>query len=152
MRRFGFKAYYGDPSRLDLLKAVGAGEAKVLVAALGDVEANLKLVQTVRKNFPDLTIYARARNRRHVHLMMDAGVEHIVRETFFSSLRLTELVLGGIGLSPDDARRTVQRFREHDEHALVDQHVIYDDEKKLIQTSAEAAEELRRLFEADRTR
>ena len=152
VRRFGFKAYYGDPSRLDLLKAVGAGEAKVLVAALGDVEANLKLVQTVRKNFPDLTIYARARNRRHVHLMMDAGVEHIVRETFFSSLRLTELVLGGIGLSPDDARRTVQRFREHDEHALVDQHVIYDDEKKLIQTSAEAAEELRRLFEADRTR
>ena len=152
VRRFGHKAYYGDPTRLDLLRAVGAGEAKVLVAALGDVEQNMKLVETVRKNFPDLTIYARARNRRHVHLLMDAGVEHIVRETFFSSLRLTELVLGGVGVSPEDARRTVQRFREHDEHNLIEQHGIHDDEKKLIQTSAEAAEELKQLFEADRIR
>jgi CPA2 family monovalent cation:H+ antiporter-2/glutathione-regulated potassium-efflux system protein KefB len=152
VRRYGHKAYFGDPTRLDLLRAVGAGEAKVLVAALGDIEQNMKLVETVRRNFPDLTIYARARNRRHAHLLMDAGVEHIVRETFFSSLRLTELVLGGVGLSPEDARRTVQRFREHDEHALIEQHGIHTDEKQMIQTAAEAAEELRRLFEADRTR
>jgi monovalent cation:proton antiporter-2 (CPA2) family protein len=151
VRRFGYKAYFGDPTRLDLLKAVGAGEAKVLVAALGDVEQNMKLVEMVRRHFPDLTIYARARNRRHANLLMDAGIENIVRETFFSSLRLTELVLGGLGLSPEDARRTVQRFREHDEAALIEQHGIHD-EKQLIQTAADSAEELRRLFEADRIR
>jgi voltage-gated potassium channel Kch len=150
VRRYGSTAYYGDPTRLDLLRAVGAGEARVLVAALGDVEQNLRLVETVRRNFPDLQVFARARNRRHAHLLMDLGVEVIVRETFFSSLRMSELVLGGLGLAPDDARRTVQRFREHDEQMLVDQHAIYRDEKQLIQTSAQAAAELRRLFEGDR--
>lgn len=149
VRRFGQLAYYGDPTRLDLLRAVGAGEAKVLVVALGDVEQSLRLVETVRRNFPHLRIYARARNRRHAHLLMDLEVEAIVRETFFSSLRLTELVLGGVGLSPDDARRTVQRFREHDEQALIDQHAHHDDEKQMIQSTAQVAAELRSLFEAD---
>ena len=149
VRRFGHVAYYGDPTRIDLLRAVGAGEAKLLVAALGDVEQNLRLVEIVRRNFPDLPVFCRARNRRHAHLLMDLGVEHIVRETFFSSLRLSELVLNGLGLAPEEARRTVQRFREHDEHALIDQHDFYKDEKQLIQTTAQAAEELRRLFEAD---
>ena len=152
VRRFGYKAYFGDPSRLELLRAVGAGEAKVLVATLSDVAENMKLVETVRRNFPDLKIYARARNRRHAHRLMDFDVEVIVRETFFSSLRLTELVLGGIGVRPEDARRTVQTFREHDERALVEQHQIYGDEKKLIQTAAESAAELRTLFEADKER
>ena len=152
VRRFGHRASFGDPTRLDLLRAVGVGEAKVLVAALGDVEQNLKLVETVRRHFPHVAVFARARNRRHAHLLMDAGVEHIVRETFFSSLRLSEMVLGEIGLSPEDARRTVQRFREHDEQALVDQHSYYGDEKQLIQTSAQAADELKRLLETDRER
>jgi hypothetical protein len=62
------------------------------------------------------------------------------------------MVLGGLGLSSDDARRTVQRFREHDEQRLIEEHAIHGDEKKLIQTAAESAEELRRLFEADRGR
>lgn len=152
VRRFGYKAYFGDPSRLELLRAVGAGEAKVLVAALPDVAENLKLVETVRRNFPDLKVYARARNRRHAHLLMDFNVEVIVRETFFSSLRLTELVLGGVGVRPEDAKRTIQTFREHDERQLVETHDIYGDEKQLIQTAAQAAAELRGLFEADKDR
>lgn len=152
VRRFGHIAYYGDPTRLDLLRAVGVAEAKVLVAALGEVEQNLKLVEAVRRHFPHVVVLARARNRRHAHLLMDAGVEHIVRETFFSSLRLSELTLGQVGFSAEEARRTVQRFREHDEQALIDQHAIYADEKQLIQTTTEAAAELKRLFEADRNR
>jgi glutathione-regulated potassium-efflux system protein KefB len=149
VRRFGYKAYFGDPTRLDLLRAVGVGEAKLLVVALGDIEQNLKVVETARRNFPGLQIYARARNRRHAHLLMDLGVETVVRETFFSSLRLTELVLGGLGVAPEEARRTVQRFREHDEQALIEQHGIHDDEKQMIQSAAQAAAELRSLFEAD---
>lgn len=151
VRRFGSKAYFGDPTRLDLLRAVGAGEAKVLVVALADVEQNLKVVEIARRHFPSLRIYARARNRRHAHMLMNLGVEVQVRETFFSSLRLTEQVLAGIGLTPEEARRTVQRFREHDEQALIDQQGIHDDEKQLIQSTAQAAAELRSLFEADRS-
>ena len=80
---------------------------------------------------------------------MDQGVETVVRETFFSSLRLTELVLGGLGVAPDEAKRTVHRFREHDEQALIEQHGVYKDEKQMIQSAAQTAAELRRLFEAD---
>lgn len=149
VRRFGHKAYFGDPTRMDLLRSVGIQDAKVLIVALGDVEQSLKLVETARRTFPDLRIYARARNRRHAHLLMDLEVEAIVRETFFSSLRLTELALGGLGLSPEEAKRTVQRFREHDEHSLLDQHAIHGDEKQLIQSAAQAAAELKSLFEAD---
>jgi glutathione-regulated potassium-efflux system protein KefB len=106
-------------------------------------------VEAARRTFPEVRIFARARNRRHAHLLMDLGVEVMVRETFFSSLRLTELVLGGLGLPPDEAKRTVQRFREHDEQSLIEQHGAHDDEKQMIQSAAQAAAELRRLFEAD---
>lgn len=149
LRRFGHKVYFGDPSRVDLLRAVGAGEAKVLVVCLSDVEANLKVVQAARRAFPDLRIIARARNRRHAHLLMDEGVETPVRETFFSSLRMSEMTLKETGMSAEEARRTVQTFREHDERALLDQHGIYRDEKQLIQTAAQTIEELKGLFDVD---
>lgn len=150
--RFGYTAYYGDPTRLDLLKAVGVAEAKMLVVALGDVEQNVKVVEVARRNFPDVQIYARARNRRHAHQLMELGAEVIVRETFYSSLKLTEQVLSGLGLSPEDAKRTVQRFREHDEQALIDQRAIRDDEKQLIQSAAQAADELKSILDADLNR
>jgi CPA2 family monovalent cation:H+ antiporter-2/glutathione-regulated potassium-efflux system protein KefB len=150
VRRYGHKAYYGDATRLDLLRAVGVGQARAAVVALSDVEANLKTVEAIRRHFPGVKVLARARNRRHAHLLMDRGVQTIVRETYFSSLRMTELLLLELGLKTEEARRTVQAFRQHDEQVLLDQHGIYRDEEKLIQTAAEAADELRRLFEADR--
>jgi len=150
VRRYGHKAYYGDATRLDLLRAVGVGQAKAAVVALSDVEANLRTVEAIRRHFPGVQVLARARNRRHAHLLMDRGVRTIVRETYFSSLRMTELLLLELGLKAEEARRTVRAFRQHDEQVLLDQHDVYRDEAKLIQTSAEAAEELRRLFEADR--
>ena len=150
VRRFDNKAYYGDPTRLDVLRAAGAGDAKVIVVALEDVGASLKVVEHVKRHFPNLAIVARARNRRHAHLLMDHGVTHIVRETFYSSLRLAEQALEELDVDAADARRTIAVFEEHDERTLVDQHGFYDDEKQMIQTAKEAAVELRRLLEADR--
>jgi voltage-gated potassium channel Kch len=150
VRRFGSKAYFGSSTRIDLLRAVGADDAKIIVIALADPAEALKVVELVQAEFPHLRIFARARNRRHAHVLMDLKVETVVRETFFSSLRLTELVLGGLGLKAEDARHTVQVFREHDEKALVEQHSYYQDEKQLIQTAEQAAIELRELFETDR--
>lgn len=150
VRKFGSQAYYGDPSRLDLLTAVGAERAKVLILALPDVETSIKVVETVQRNFPDLPILARARNRNHAHLLMDRGIEVIVRETYFSALRLSEAMLAELGVPPDEARRTLTTFREHDEQMLIDQHAVYKDEKQLIQTSAQAMAELERLVAADR--
>ncbi len=150
VRRFGNKAYYGDPTRLDVLRAAGAAEAKVIVVALEPIADSLKVVEHVKRQFPNLAIVARARNRRHAHLLMDQGVTHIVRETFYSSLRLTEQVLEELGIDREDVRRTISVFQEHDERTLIDQHGYYKDEKQMIQTGKQAAAELQRLLEADR--
>ncbi len=149
IRRFGHKVFFGDPSRVELLRAVGADKARVLVVAVDDQAQALSLIERAKAEFPHLSIYARARNRRHAALMMNLGIEATVRETYFSSLRLTELVLRGVGLDAEDARRTVHAFREHDEKSLVLQREIFDDEKKLIQSAKEAARELEALFEDD---
>jgi monovalent cation:proton antiporter-2 (CPA2) family protein len=152
VRKFGSKAFYGDPTRIELLRAVGAGEAKILVVALADPAQSVGLVERAKHEFPNLKIYARARNRRHAHLLMNFNVEAVVRETFFSSLRLTELALQGVGLDEEDARRTVKAFRERDEKTLILQHDIYEDERALIQSAQQAARELEELFEEDEDR
>lgn len=149
VRRYGTKAYYGDPTRLHVLRSAGAAEARLLVVALDDIAESLKVVEHAKRHFPNLVILARARNRRHAHLLMDQGVTHIVRETFHSSLHLTEQVLLELGMEADEAARTIRLFREHDERMLIDQHGIYDDEKQMIQTTKQAMIELRGLLEAD---
>ena len=149
VRRFGNKVYFGDPTRADLLRAAGADDAKLLVATLDDQEAVLRIVEVARHSFPHLKIIARARNRRHAHLLMDRKVDGLVRETFHSSLKLAEASLMALGVSADDAARSVTLFEAHDEQNLRDSHAIYRDEKQLIQSTKQASEELIGLFETD---
>lgn len=149
LRRFGAKAYYGDPSRPDLLRAAGADHARLLVVALDDMEQTLKVVEVARRTFPKLRVVARARNRRHAHLLMDRGVTRFVRETFYSSLRLSEMVLEDLGVATDEARRAVELFREYDQRSLMESHAYYDDERQLIQSAKQAADELSGLFDSD---
>ena len=150
VRRFGSKVYFGDPSRPDLLRAAGAEHARVLVVAIEDMQEALQIVEVARRTFPNLTVVSRARNRRHVHLLMDRGIEGIVRDTFHSSLRLAEIVLQSLAVPPERAARAVELFRAHDERVLAETHAIYRDEKAMIQTTQQAADELASLFEADR--
>ena len=103
--------------------------------------------------FPDLKIVVRARNRRHAYLLMDRGITSLVRETFHSSLRLSELVLQGVGIAtPARPTRTVSLFRDYDERRLVETHAFYTDERQLIQSRRETADELADLFANDRQR
>jgi CPA2 family monovalent cation:H+ antiporter-2/glutathione-regulated potassium-efflux system protein KefB len=150
VRRWGTKVYYGNPGRPDLLRAAGAETARLLVVALSDMEETLRVVEVAHRTFPNLKIIARARNRRHAHLLMDLGVEAIVRETFHSGLHLSEMALEAIGIPEDQARRSVELFREYDERFLVESHAYYDDERQLIQNGRQIAAELNELFEADR--
>jgi len=149
IRKFGNKVYYGNPSRPDLLRAAGAETAKLLVVALADQEESVRVIEIVRRNFPHLHILARARNRHHAHLLMRRGVDGLVRETFHSSLKLTEQVLVELGQEAGDAHRAVEQFREADERALLDSVEFYDDEKRLIQNAREVSNELAGLFQAD---
>ncbi|MGB8275647.1 MAG: monovalent cation:proton antiporter-2 (CPA2) family protein [Alphaproteobacteria bacterium] len=150
--RFGSKVYYGDASRLDLLRAAEADKAKAFVLAIDDPEASIRTAEVVRRHFPSLPIFARARNRQHAFRLMDLRVEMLARETLHSSLLIAENVLTSVGLSAREAQDTVGRFREHDEATLIVQHAVYHDEKKLIQTANESAADLKRLFEADAER
>ncbi len=150
VRRFGSQVYFGDPTRADILRSAGAEQARLLIVALDDMEATLRVVDTARRHFPHLKILARARNRRHAHLLMDRDVDGLVRDTFHSALRMAELSLGALGVEPEAAQHAVALFRDHDERNLVETHAVYRDEKQLLQNVQQASQELTELFEADR--
>ena len=150
LRRFGSKVYYGDAARADLLRAAGAEAARVLVIAVDDMEAALRVADIARRQFPHLRIVARARNRRHAHLLMDRGVAGLVRETFHSSLRLTGLALDALDLDPAASRDALALFAAHDERSLLASHAYHEDEAQLIQNARQQAAELTELFQADR--
>jgi len=149
MRHFGNTVFYGDASRLDLLRAAQADKAEIFVIATEDPDANLRTARLLKRHFPHLKVFARARNRQHVFKLMDLGVGSIVRETFFSSLEIARGVFEALGYDEAAAAEYVRRFRAHDERVLASQYPVYDDEAALLQTSQEAREDLVRLFEAD---
>ncbi len=152
VRHFGNEVFYGDASRLDLLRAAGAAQARFLVLAIDDVEAATRTAVLVREQFPQIRVFARARSRQHAFALMDAGVraKDIVRETYGSSLEMAAALLEASGQTPAQAREVVRRFRVHDEATLAKQYEVKEDDKKFLATSLAAAQQLEKLFEADR--
>lgn len=114
MRRFGFKGHFGDPTRPEILAAAGLDKAKVLVAALDDPDANLRLVRYAKEKRPDIVVIARARDRVNVFQLYAARADHIVRETFDSSLRAGRYALEHVGLSPYEAAELERIFYRMD--------------------------------------
>jgi glutathione-regulated potassium-efflux system protein KefB len=149
VRRFGNKVFYGDATRLDLLRAAQADKAEIFVIATENPDENLRTARLLKRHFPHLKVFARARNRQHVFRLMDLNVEEIVRDTFYSSLELTRYVLLALGYDAATAQEHLNRFREHDERVLANQYPVYDDETALLQTTKEASRDLQRLFEVD---
>lgn len=149
LRRFGNKVYYGDASRLELLRAARLDQAKILVLAIDDVEASVRTAETVRKHFPEVQIYARARNRHHAHLLRELGVKASVRETLHSSLKLTEQVLEGLGQPAHETRALLERFQTYDQQLLERQFAVFRDENQLIQTTRQVAQELEHVLGED---
>jgi len=149
VRRFGNKVYYGDAGRLDLLRSAQVDKAKVFVLALDDVEASVRIAETVKHHFPNLHLAARARNRQHALRLMEVGANFIIRDTLLSSISLASQVLEDIGLSAQEAETATSFFLKHDTETLEKQFAIHSDEDALIQSSRDASEELRELFNAD---
>ncbi|QNH78048.1 cation:proton antiporter [Pseudomonas protegens] len=144
----GMPVFYGDPMRPEILSAAKVGTAEYFVIATDDPETNIKTAEQVRKLYPHLKIIARARNRQHVHRLVDLEAQ-AVRETYYSSLEMSRRTLVGLGLSQAQADSRIQRFTQHDEQLLAAQHAVYDDAAKVLQSAQEARAELARLFEAD---
>lgn len=149
VRRYGNKVHYGDATRLDVLRAAGAEHAKIFVLAIDDVAASILTAETALRNFPHLEIIARARNRRHAHALMDLGIEHIVRETFLSSLTMSKRVLTSLGFGNDEVDMVAERFRKRDTQLLKEQHAIHHSEEQMIQSAKDTAAEFASLLQGD---
>ncbi|PJZ70978.1 potassium transporter Kef [Leptospira perolatii] len=148
-RKFGYKIYYGDASRLDLLISAGAEQADFFVLAIQDMELSLKVADLVRKNFPHLKILARARNREHYFNLLDLGIETIRRDTFASALELAGETLVELGFIPSIVQRITAKFRKHDEETLAGQYKVRHNEKEFIAFSKNAIRQLEAAFTAD---
>ena len=153
LRRLGSQVHYGDASRLDLLVAAGCARAKLFVLAIDDVEKSLEVAKLVQRNFPQLPILARARNRSHYHQLRQLGIRVIVRETIGSALELGERALVGLGVRAHTASRLALRWRVHDERNLdrMEQHFGKDAQTFFAEarkTLAEAEAAMREEHEA----
>ena len=149
VRRFGNKVYYGDAGRVELLRAASADKAVLFVLAIEDVERSLATARAVRKHFPHLTIFARARNRQHAYALMDLGIDRIVRDTFHSSLELAEGILKELGIGARESQHTVETFRDHDTARLIAQHGIAHDTDRMIEETRHWTRELEEMFAED---
>ncbi len=149
VERYGSKAFFGDASRLEILEAAQVSKARALVLAIDDVDASLRAAELVRRYYPELRVYARARNRNHLHRLMDLGVVEIRRETFSSAIDLSRALLKGLGMSEKEARVTVETFASHDRRRLREDYKYYTDEEKMMDLARSDAETLARLFDQD---
>jgi glutathione-regulated potassium-efflux system ancillary protein KefC len=151
LRRFGFKVFYGDATRADLLRAAGAARARALVVAIDDIEDSLDLVETVRRDWPGLQIFARARNVTHYYQLMDRGVTMIERETFESSLQLGRAVLtAGLGHNAYRVRQAALKFRKHNIANVHAVYPYYKDREQYVSMAKRAREELEEMIARDR--
>lgn len=150
LHKFGLRGYYGDASSLELLKNAGADKAKLLIIAVEDADTCLEIVRIVKKAFPKLAIYARARNRRHAYELHKAGVNYFKRETFDSSLHMAAASMVFLGHSPVTMRRKAKAFAEHDEQTLVKSFQFFDKEKELISFAKQSSGELEQILQDDK--
>jgi voltage-gated potassium channel Kch len=147
--QFGNTVYFGDASRLDLLRAARADKASILVIAIDDIEASVKCAEIAKQHFPKLKIFARARNRLHAYRLLDLGIRRVWRETFHSSTDMAGTVLTELGLPDSTAEETVRIFTTHDERLLRRAAAHHADMDKLIEIAKAGRAELHTLFEQD---
>ena len=141
-RAFGYRVFYGDATRLDLLRIAGAEHARVLVVAVDDPEQSLKIVTLARKHFPQLQVVARARDLTHWNKLRDLGVTLVQRELFESSLASARTVLELMGQSPTRAQEMTRRFREHNITLADRMYPHHKDRAKMVAVAREGRAQL----------
>ena len=148
VRQFGNKIYYGDATRLSLLRAAHVQDARLFVLAVDDVEASLKIAELLRTHFPDVPLLARARNRTHLMRLRELGVKEVLRKTWGTSVELGRRALQTV--QPDvDADRVVTLFTAHDLRLLDRQQAVSHDQAAPIALSKDARAELEDILQGD---
>jgi glutathione-regulated potassium-efflux system ancillary protein KefC len=150
MRRFGWRVYYGDATRLDLMRTAGADKARIIVVAIDDIEQSVDCVKMIRVNFPQATIVARARNVQHYYELYELGVRLIERETLDSALMSARSALELLGWQPHRARNLALRFRRLNVAQLANLAPHRKDEARLIAAAKQGRQQLEELFAIER--
>ncbi|QDU84672.1 Glutathione-regulated potassium-efflux system protein KefC [Planctomycetes bacterium Pla163] len=151
LRRLGFEVFYGDATRHDLLAAAGAARAELLVVAVDDPERAASIVDTARKHFPHLRIFARTRGRVDAQEFMVRGVDDVYRETLDSALRMGSDALNALGTPAHQALRTTQAFRRHEEK-LVRELAEHRHERQIVDLARRRIADVEATLEADARR
>jgi glutathione-regulated potassium-efflux system ancillary protein KefC/glutathione-regulated potassium-efflux system protein KefB len=152
IRRFGWPVHYGDASRLDLLRAAGADKAKLLLVAIDDKDKAVELVRSATEYFPNLTILARAFDRRHAYELLKAGADDLERETFESALAFGKKALLRLGLSERRAKQAATLFRDHDKALFKRLAPVYGEEENYIMASRDSRATMENLLKAEMRR
>jgi glutathione-regulated potassium-efflux system protein KefB len=116
--KFGFKVYFGDGSRLDILHAAGAGKARAILICIDDKDAATKAVELLEAEFPMATVLVRAYDRAHAMTLIQKGVEFQIRETFESAMRFGEAALTALGVPDEEASEILAEVRRLDTERL----------------------------------
>ena len=150
LRKFGWRVYYGDATRLDLMRTAGADKARVIVLAIDDIEQSVECAKMIRENFPEATIVARARNVQHYYQLYELGVTLIERETLDSALMSARSAMEQLGWRPHQARNLALRFRRHNVAQLAAIAPHRKDEARLIAAAKQGRQQLEELFAIER--
>ena len=149
LRKMGFTVYYGDASRMELLKAAGCENAKLFIAAIDNPRVNLEVVEMVRKHFPNVRILARARSRSDAFELVDMGVNDFYRENLYSAVHLGVDALVELGHRRYTATRQGQRFIKYDEQSIFKLAEKRHDKKAFLMTAMEEIELQEQLLKND---
>ena len=149
LRKFGFEVYYGDATRLDLLEAAGADRAKLLIITIGHSGTARKLVELVKKHYPNLKIYLNAHDLEMAFEMMDEGVQHIQGETVGSAISLGQMVIEALGVEPYRAHRLAMIFKKKEQDLISALYAQRSEETSLISSFQSHHENLEKLMELD---
>jgi voltage-gated potassium channel Kch len=151
LRKFGFKAHFGDATRLDLLRSAGAATARLMIVAVDDATSSLRIVELAKREFPGLTLFVRARNRQHAYELDKLGVPYFKREMFESSLMMARDIMLWLGHNEQEVNAKADQFRKHDQTTLRESFQFYEDEPSLLDFARTKREELQRILQTDTT-
>ncbi len=149
VRKFGTKAFYGDVTNIELLKAAGAESAKMIVLSVDNMDKAILVTELCRKHFPNLKIYARAKGRREAYEIKKAGADFVMRETLGSALLLGREALVELGYRKYQAQRAAQTFLHYDTKHMDELTELWGDEKQYILAATEKAELLEAVLKSD---
>lgn len=152
IRRFGYKAFYGDVTRADLLHSAGAGRARLLVVATDRAQTTTDVVKMAKSEFPSLKIVARAFDRPHSFELRKLGVDHVVRETFVSALYAGSRSLESLGMPAHEAYQATLELRDYDRKLVQEQYAVHGDDDAMIAVTQRVRESLEETLESDRQR